>query len=161
MNPRCVTYRVRALSKTRTRSILLLLLPCKDGSPSIQSGNPAVTQPDPRSASVRLCVVHGGKPGPDKYETKTPLDVGEPPVINRSATPLSTPAKKKRGMKDLKDNTGANCHMWATDMFISTFSSQSQRYEQNSSQDLVLISRCDCSWQRGSFSPCQNDQTIV
>eukprot|EP00064_Thunnus_orientalis_P013451 superscaffoldBa00002191_g13490 len=107
MNPGCVTYRVRALSKTRTRSILLLLLPCKDGSPSFQSGNPAVTQPDPRSASVRLYVAHGGKPGPEKPETKKPLDVGGPPVINRSATPLST-AKKKKRMRDPTDNTGAN-----------------------------------------------------
>ncbi len=138
-----------------------LLLPCKDGSPSFQSENPAVTQRDPRSASVRLHVARGGKPGPDKYETKTPLDVGGPPLINRSATPLSTPPAKKRKMRDPKDNTGDNWHMWATDIFISTFSSQSQRYEPISSQDLVLISRCNCSWQRSRFSPCQNDQTIV
>lgn len=77
-------------------------------SPSSQAENPAVTQRDPRSAGVRLCEARR----PDKYETKAPLDVGGPPVINRSATPLSTPPAKKKKMRDPKDNTDS-WHMWA------------------------------------------------
>ncbi|KAJ4932169.1 hypothetical protein JOQ06_010595 [Pogonophryne albipinna] len=77
-----------------------LLLSCKDGSPrqaSFQSEDPSVTQRDPHLARVRLCVPHGGKLGPDKYDIKTPLDVGGPPAFNRSSIRLSTtPAKKKR-----------------------------------------------------------------
>ncbi|KAG8006775.1 hypothetical protein GBF38_022790 [Nibea albiflora] len=86
-------------------------LPCRDGSPSSQSENPAVTQRDPHPAGATLYVAHNGNPGPNKYDTKTPLDVGGPPVINRSATPLSTPPAKKKKMREPKDRTGDNWHM--------------------------------------------------
>lgn len=111
VDPRCVNLSGARTVKDVYAQHPAPQLPCRDVSPSSQSENPAVTQRDPHPAGATLYVAHGGKPGPDKYDTKTQLDVGGPPVINRSATPLSTPPAKKKKMREPKDRTGDNWHM--------------------------------------------------
>lgn len=79
-------------------------------APPAKTGRQALSQEFQLSLSetpvqpVSDCVRHTAEtpPGPDKYETKTPLDVGGPPVINRSATPLSTPPAKKSKMRQYR-----------------------------------------------------------
>lgn len=92
----------------------------------------------PFSCAVR----HGEKPGPDKYETKTPRD---PPVINRSVHSSCEEEEDERPRKTIPEPTGT------CERLIRKGPSQSQRYEQNTSHDWVLTSRCDCSWQRWRF----------
>lgn len=87
-----------------------LLPSCKDGSPSLQSETPAVTHRYPRSANVRLHVENGEGSVPDKYETRTPLDGGGPPVIIRSATPLFTPpVRTRRGTRKTTLEPNGTC----------------------------------------------------
>lgn len=74
-----VTRRGRALSKTRTRNILLYSSAAKTGRRASSCHSTR-----PRTAGVRLCVAGGEEPGANKYETNTPLDPGGPPAINRS-----------------------------------------------------------------------------
>jgi len=95
--------------QTRTRNILLLLLPCKDCRLSLrESSCQSLRSPFSRSQTVGLC---GEEHCPHhRNETEVPLDVGGPPVINSSATTLPN-IHAKNTMRDPKDNAGVNWHV--------------------------------------------------